>query len=386
MAVYAYPILVTLLLWWFSTGAILYLDGLNRRTFVWSMAGATALLVIAAWGLLATRSNDTISGAYLAFGCGLVAWGWQLVSFYMGYITGPRRTPCESGLTGWRHFKEAARTNLYHELTICLAAGALAALLWGQPNQLGLWTFLMLWWMHLSAKLNIYFGMPNLGEELLPEHMRYLQSFMRRRPMNMLFPFSVSISTIIAVLLAQKALSPAASPFEVTAYAILTTLMTLAIAEHWFLVAPVNANSLWQYGVKPTVLKPDAVADVAPIEEISAGQTPRPTRADDSDYATPQRPRVGLESWSANLPKLCDAMHLQRLLESVGAGAFGDVESLKGVVETSSSWIRFEVEGEQARIATFSPQRGVEPLMIAMGRRVDRLRLQAAFDACAASS
>ncbi len=41
MTTFGLPIVATLLLWWASTGAILYLDGLDRRTFSWSMAGAT---------------------------------------------------------------------------------------------------------------------------------------------------------------------------------------------------------------------------------------------------------------------------------------------------------------------------------------------------------
>ena len=49
--------------------------------------------------------------------------------------------------------------------------------------------------------MNLYFGMPNLGEEMLPEHLRYLISYMRRKPMNLLFPFSVSLSTVVTVLL-----------------------------------------------------------------------------------------------------------------------------------------------------------------------------------------
>ena len=29
----------------------------------------------------------------------------------------------------------------------------------------------------MSAKLNVFLGVPNLNEEFLPEHLRYLQSF-----------------------------------------------------------------------------------------------------------------------------------------------------------------------------------------------------------------
>lgn len=249
MAAYAAPIVATLLLWWASTGVILYLDGLSRRTFVWSMAGATGLFAVSLWGMSVTSAETSAASAYCAFSCGIMAWAWQLVSYYMGFITGPNHAPCPPHLTGWGRFVAAVRTSLYHEIAIIICAVALVLLTWGQSNQIGLWTFLVLWWMHTSAKLNLYFGAPNLSEELLPEHLRYLVTYMRRRPMNLFFPFSVTASTIITVLIAQKALA-ANAPFELVGYTILATLMVLAVAEHWFLVAPLHANALWSWGVK----------------------------------------------------------------------------------------------------------------------------------------
>jgi putative photosynthetic complex assembly protein 2 len=249
MSAYAMPIIVTLLFWWASTGVILYLDGLSRRTFLWSMTGSTALFGVALWGMYATGAQVSASSAYCAFACGLMAWAWQLVSYYMGFITGPNHAPCPPGLVGWPRFAAAVGTSLYHEIAILICAGALVALTWGRPNQIGLWTFLILWWMHTSAKLNLYFGAPNLSEELLPEQLRYLATYMRRRPMNLFFPASVTVSTVVTVLIAQKALA-AATPFEVVGNTILATLMALAVAEHWFLVAPLHANTLWWWGAK----------------------------------------------------------------------------------------------------------------------------------------
>jgi putative photosynthetic complex assembly protein 2 len=261
---FAPPILATLLVWWGSTGAILYLDGLSRRSFAWSMTGATALFALSLWGLDATSAETTASAAYYAFLCGLTAWAWQLVSYYMGFITGPRKTACPPQLRGWPRFVEAVRTSLYHEIAIILCAIAIVALTLGQPNQIGSWTFLILWWMHTSAKLNLYFGAPNLSEELLPEHLRYLATYMTRRPMNLFFPLSVTASTVVTVLIAQKALA-ATTAFELVGYTILATLMALAVAEHWFLVAPLRANALWSWGVK----------EIHPTDEENSGDSLR---------------------------------------------------------------------------------------------------------------
>jgi putative photosynthetic complex assembly protein 2 len=223
------------------------------------MAGATATFLLALWGLYETRATTSAASAYCAFSCGLVAWGWQLVSYYMGFITGPNQSPCPPELHGWRRFVAAVRTSLYHELVIVACAVVVVALTWGQPNRIGVWTFLILWWMHTSAKLNLYFGAPNLSEELLPQHLRYLVTYMRRRPMNLFFPVSVTLSTIVTVLIAQQALA-ASTPFALVGDTILATLMTLAVAEHWFLVAPLHADALWSWGVKP-VDDPNGVDD-----------------------------------------------------------------------------------------------------------------------------
>jgi putative photosynthetic complex assembly protein 2 len=368
MAAYGLPVLYTLLLWWFSTGVILYLDRLNRSTFKWSLLGATALLAICVWGSAVTSADSTASGAYLAFACGLLIWGWQLLSFYTGYLTGPRKTACQAEWTGWRRFVEAVRTSLYHELAVCLSAVVLLVLAWGQPNQMALWTFLVLWWMHQSAKLNVYFGAANLGEELLPEHLRYLRTYMTRRPMNLLFPLSVTLSTILTCLLAQKAAAPGATPFEIAGFTMLATLMALAILEHWFLVIPLETSALWRWAV---VIASNGGGVAEPRTAASAGK--------------PSVAATGVESWTSDMPHLCDAKGLRSVLESVGSGIFGEVQSLHGVVQTSASWIHFEVAGARAIIAPFAPNRRPEPSVIAVGRQVDRAGLKAALDACSAS-
>jgi putative photosynthetic complex assembly protein 2 len=317
MATYALPVLYTLLLWWASTGAILYLDGLDRRTFAWSMAGATVLLGTSLWGAAFTGGISTASGAYIAFACGLGAWGWQLVSFYMGFLTGPRKTACDADLAGFRRFVEAVRTSLYHELTICLTALVLIALTWGRANHMAIWTFVVLWWMHQSAKLNVFFGVPNLGEELLPDHLSYLRGFMTRRPMNLLFPVSVTVSTIIAVLLVQKATAYDATPFETAGFTMLATLTVLAIAEHWFLVAPISTNALWQFGVK-------ASSKSGEFEDREASADAREDRQETIEEKTSASPaaRVArVDAWTHEDASVRESGGLRPALESFGGGA-----------------------------------------------------------------
>jgi putative photosynthetic complex assembly protein 2 len=374
MATYGLPILFTLGLWWLSTIVILYLDGLHRRTFVWSLAGATLLAACAMLGLATTSGDASSTGAYCAFTCGLCLWAWQIITFYMGFITGPRKTACGPDCKGFERFVEAVRACAHHEIAVALMAVAIFAIALNQPNQFGLWTFLVLWWMHASAKLNVFFGVPNLGEEFIPLHMRYLVSFMSRKPMNMFFPLSVTLSTVIAVMLIGRATADTAVPFEVAGYTMLATLMVLAILEHWLLVTPFDANALWKWGVKAA--PDDGLSFVGGAGALERNVHPA--------CLTTSRGGAGvLESWSANPPALCDQTVLRRLLDTIGAGGFGDVESVKGVVQTNASWIQFESDGNGARIAPLPQRQRLEPLVVALGRRLDHVRLQAAFDACA---
>jgi putative photosynthetic complex assembly protein 2 len=243
-----YPMLFVLLIWWFSTGLIIYLDGLPRRTFKWSLLGGTLLMLVALWGLAATKNDTSVAGAYLAFTWGTLAWGWQELSFYMGYVTGPRRAPCPETCGGLRHFGHAIQTSLYHELAIIVASLTVIALTAGGANRIGLWTFLILWWMHQSAKLNVFFGVRNLQEQFLPEHLRFLRSFLTRKPMNAFFPFSVTASTVVAVLLFEQALAPGVGAFEAVGLTLLGVLMALAILEHWLLVIPFS-NRIWNWSL-----------------------------------------------------------------------------------------------------------------------------------------
>jgi putative photosynthetic complex assembly protein 2 len=364
---YGLPVLATLALWWGSTGAIFYVDSLPPRTFRYTMIGATALVALALWGLVATAGNQSVGAAYGAFSYGLICWGWQIVSFYTGYVTGPQRGPCPPELRGLARFVQGVRTGLYHELFALVGAVVLLALTHGQPNQLGFWTYATLWWMHQSAKLNVFFGVPNLGEEVLPEHLKYLASYMKRRPMNMFFPFSVTVSTVVTMWLVWAAMA-ARTPFETTGYTMLATLMALAVAEHWFLVAPLNANALWG----PVSRRQDELSGLLEGELIAL----------ENFLAAAAQTRD--ESWTAPLPPFCEARNLAHVLELVAAGAFGDVQAVKGAMRTKAHWIAFEISGSRARMTPFAPRGPHEPRIVAVGRHMDRKGLLAAIEGCAA--
>lgn len=251
-----FPILYTLFVWWFSTGVILYLDGLPARTHRWSFGGASLLLAAALFGLHQSSTDASVNGAYVAFTWAVAAWGWVEMSFLLGYVTGPRRTPCPPDAVGWRRFATAVEVILHHELAIVALAATVIAATWGGANQVGAWTFLVLWAMRQSAKLNLFLGVRNLNEHFLPPHLGYLQSYFRRRRMNLLFPLSVTAATALAVIIWERALAAEAGAFGTAGLALVGTLLTLAILEHWFLVLPLPSEVLWSWGLRSRTSPP----------------------------------------------------------------------------------------------------------------------------------
>jgi putative photosynthetic complex assembly protein 2 len=246
---YALPIVYSLFVWWFSTGAVLYLVGTVGEGSRPAIVGAGALFAASLVGLAATRADTSVAGAYLAFTAALLVWGAQEIAFLTGWITGPWRNPCPAGATGWRRTGYAVGAILYHEIALALSGLAVVAVTWGGANQVGAWTFAVLFGMRISAKLNVFLGVPNITENFLPPHLAHLKSFFGRAPMNLLFPVAVTISTVLATLLVSEA-AAAVDPFRAAAMTFLATLVALALLEHWFLVLPLPVEALWTWGLR----------------------------------------------------------------------------------------------------------------------------------------
>lgn len=247
---YAAPALYAVLVWWLGTGIILYLDSLPSRTYRWSLIGAAVVLVCSVAGVVVSSAGATVAHAYCAFTCGVLVWGALEMSYFMGLITGPRKAPCPPGCGGLRRFVLAIGTSLYHEISVVATGVLLAVLCAGEPNQVGVWTYAVLWIMRWSAKLNVFLGVPNLHVEWLPEHLRFLQSYMGQRSMNYLFPLSVTAGTVTCALMVSLAMNIETDPFGTTGQILTSALLALAVTEHWFLVLPLPDEALWSWAFR----------------------------------------------------------------------------------------------------------------------------------------
>ncbi len=271
---YATPALYCLFVWWFSTGVIVFLNNLPQRTFRWSMGAGTIVAGIALYRLAAGSHDTSLAGAYAAFTYGVLVWGWHEMAFFMGFLTGPRKNACPAGSRGWRHFGYGVSACIDHELAILGTAVAVLWATWGAPNQVGCWTFMALWGMRQSSKLNVFLGVLNLGEAFLPPHLTYLISFMKRRRMNWLMPFSILGGLFLVALLIRRAGLPGTTAFQSVGLTCLITMLALAVLEHALLVLPLPFTALWSFWLRrsqkaaqPTMV---AVCLAAEAEETEA--------------------------------------------------------------------------------------------------------------------
>ncbi len=264
--------LFAVFIWWFSTGIVLLLNGMQRRAYKLSLFASTALAVAALVALNHTADQTTTAAIYCAFTCALLIWGWHELSFLTGWITGPRTTALPAayaqGREG-RRFIESVRAILWHELGILLVGVLLIAMTWGAPNQVGTWTFVVLWSMRTSAKLNLFLGVRNLSEEFLPPHLVYLSSFFRRRAMNLLFPFVVVGASVVLGWMVMRALDPNADASTVLGLTLIGTMLALAILEHAMLVLPVSTTALWRWALSK---RQPAAGSLAPTVPSAAAQ------------------------------------------------------------------------------------------------------------------
>ncbi len=242
------PLLFATVLWFVSTGLVLWLDRLPSTTWPLSIVAATVVSGFAMGGIIMTASETGDLAAYVAFSCALVLWGWHEMSFLMGFVTGPNRAPCPADARGWRRFRLAAATLIHHEVAMFATVLVLAAATWGQVNQTATLTFALLFVMRLSAKLNIFAGVPHLSLEMMPDRMQYLASYFKVAPARWFFAMSLAGIAALAAWLGNAALR--APEGLSTGYALAFALVLLAFIEHGFLVVPWQDTSLFRWAMR----------------------------------------------------------------------------------------------------------------------------------------
>lgn len=252
-------LLVALFTWWLSTGVVLWLGRLPRRTYGLSLSAGAFLAVMAFVGLVRSAQGSSAASSYCGFVCAVLVWAWFELGFLTGVVTGSRRSPCVPGSSWQVRLKGAVLAIWHHELALVLVGALIALATWSAPTPTGLWTFVLLWLMRLSSKLNLFLGVRNTNEHWLPAHLAYMGSYFRRAQWNPLFPVTVSLATVAIGWLGVMAMEAAlTTPALAAHYGLLTTLLALAVLEHWLLVLPLDATRLWRWAFPPAINPTDA--------------------------------------------------------------------------------------------------------------------------------
>lgn len=238
--------LSALFLWWFSTGAILWVvkradeDGPDGH--VWASLLSMPVMFAGVVGLMMSLDQTGPSGAYIGFLSSLAIWGWIEMSFLTGLVTGPNRAPCPAAAHGWVRFRAALSAIAYHEGLLVLALLALWGISHGSENQLAFWTFAVLFFARVSAKLNLFLGVPKINTEFLPRPLAHIPSYFRIRKFNWMFPISVTFLTLAVGCWLERLYTTGD-----IAFSLLAALTALALLEHWLMVLPLPDEKLWRW-------------------------------------------------------------------------------------------------------------------------------------------
>ncbi|WP_439106996.1 putative photosynthetic complex assembly protein PuhE [Congregibacter sp.] len=262
------------LAWWISTGLVLLLNRLGAQWQRASLLAVTALVLLSLIYLPGRSDDRSAAGALLGFGQGLVIWAWLEMTYLMGVITGPRKTPCPSNAGTLQRFWLGLQTSLYHEISVITMVALVIFVAGDGPNQVAAATCVSLWLMRWSAKLNLFLGVRNYNSDWFPAHLQYLDSYTRRASMNLLFPVSVTIGTIVAVLLLGQAMATN-DPFLRSANLLVSALLSLAVLEHWFLMYPFGESVLWRWALTPSAKPPSSAHKNTAAAEVPSLGVPK---------------------------------------------------------------------------------------------------------------
>jgi putative photosynthetic complex assembly protein 2 len=234
--------------WWLGTGAILWLVRLPTSTFRWSMFFLSFLLGLSLWTTSISMRSHSVLNAYIGFVSVIAMWSWHEMAFLTGWLAGPRRVALDPGLSLNRRFGQSVMALLHHEVALLFNFGVLLALQQGQPNHVALCTFALLWCMRLSAKLNLFFGVPQVGEQYLPVHLRYIGSYFKSGRISPFFFFTITLSVVIWTWMVWELKTGAVTIS--TGWVLLSSLLGLAIIEHLLMVIALPLQRLWGWAMK----------------------------------------------------------------------------------------------------------------------------------------
>ena len=199
------------------------------------------------YGLWASADQGGLFAVYAGFLSAIAVWGWIELAFLCGIITGPNMRPCPKGVAPLERFIRAWGTIAYSEIVLFVSMVVIVVICWSAQNVFGMWTFIVLFFARISAKLNVYLGVPNINIEFLPSPMRHLASHFRVGPVNWFFPLGVLALSLALGCWLERAYAQPLGSANAVGFSLLAALTALAIIEHWAMVLPIPDEKLWRW-------------------------------------------------------------------------------------------------------------------------------------------
>lgn len=242
--------LVAVFGWWFFTGAILYIvrryENRSEAARQGLCMGGLVAFALAWWGFAYSLSGQSAGQIYIGFFSVLVIWGWVELCFLTGVISGPNLFECPQNIPPWERFIRAWGTIAYHEMLLLLVLALVVYQSYGAVNSFGTWIFVILYFARISAKLNLFLGVPRINIEFVPKALSHLPSHFRIANTSWLFPVSITLLSFATACWFERLYAAHDLQGQI-GFALLGAMSALALLEHWFMVLPVPDAKLWRW-------------------------------------------------------------------------------------------------------------------------------------------
>jgi putative photosynthetic complex assembly protein 2 len=249
MTDYVLPILFVILLWWSSTGAILWLArGMDKQMSL-RLIGMTVLCALGFTALIISTLHETVWAVYVAFVSALIIWGWVEFTFLAGLITGKTKIECPENINETSRFVHAFNVINHHEFTLLGALVVIGLIDMTGGSAMASKTFACMWLMRIGAKFAIFSGVPKLSVEMMPERLAYLQTYFRSDRIGWGFWASITGCTLFFASGLYALTHVDYGSVAETQTIMLTALVGLAVIEHFFMVLPVADSRLWSWAM-----------------------------------------------------------------------------------------------------------------------------------------
>ena len=245
--------------WWFLTGLLLFIvkkiDQINESAHHLTLVILTPVLLGGCFLYWHSMSSVTLASVYISFLGSLLIWAWFELAFLTGFLTGPVKTNCPPNISNGERFFHAWRNMAYSEVGLLSVLLTLTLISASAENRVGLWTFWILFFARICAKLNLFLGVPNVNTEFLPSPVKHLASYFKVGGTSWFFPISISIISFTLFFWVDRIFSIQSDDILVVGYTLLASLTALALVEHWFMVVPIRDAELWKWMLPTSVSK-----------------------------------------------------------------------------------------------------------------------------------